>query len=243
MVNKVIQFSGGKDSIVCMHLFKDEPDIKAMFVNTGAAYPHVVDFVTSTCEKFGVPLIIVEPEHSVIEWQKDNGFSADIVPWDSTLGMDLISKNNFGVMLTPYTNCCSKNIWEPMQKALVDNNVEFVIRGSKSCDSKVGVADGHIDDNGVYYNSPLWEWTDEDVFNYIAEYNIEIPDHYAKSKNSDSLDCWCCTAYMGKTGEARVSYTKEVYPELHKTLISNLAAVKATVANAVTYYYSEPAGD
>ena len=99
MVNKVIQFSGGKDSIVCMHLFKDEPDIKAMFVNTGTAYPHVVDFVTSTCEKFGVPLIIVEPEHSIIEWQKDNGFPADIVPWDSTLGMDLISKNNFGVML------------------------------------------------------------------------------------------------------------------------------------------------
>ena len=37
-MNKAIQFSGGKDSIVCLHLFKDEPDIKVIFTNTGNAF-------------------------------------------------------------------------------------------------------------------------------------------------------------------------------------------------------------
>ena len=200
-MNKAIQFSGGKDSIVCLHLFKDEPDIKAIFTNTGNAFPHVLDFVSETCESFGVPLIIAEPEKPVIQWHKDNGFPSDIVPWDSTPAMNGVS----------------------------------VIRGSKSCDSKVGVPDGFVDEGGVYYHSPLWDWTDKDVFDYIAEHKLMLPDQYSHGRN-DSLDCWCCTAYMGKSGAARISYTKEKYPELYDIIQPNILAVNATIKTALNHY-------
>ena len=72
-MKKVVQFSGGKDSIVCLHLFKDVDDVQALFTNTGGAFPHVEDFVSETCKEFGVPLIIARPENSVMDWQKANG--------------------------------------------------------------------------------------------------------------------------------------------------------------------------
>ena len=234
-MKKVIQFSGGKDSVVCLHLFKDEPGIEAYFVNTGSPFPHVEKFVLETCEEFGVPLVVARPEINVLDWQKKNGLPSDIVPWDATPSMQEISDNDFGAVLMPYISCCSDNIWNPMQKALLKNNVKYVIRGSKYCDSKVGVADGYIDENGIYYHSPLWNWTDKDVFEYIADNKIPIPDQY-NHKHTDSLDCWCCTAYMGKSGAARVSYTKDNYPDLYDLVSPNIARVNSTVSNAVEYY-------
>ena len=41
---------------------------------------------------------------------------------------------------------------------------------------------------------------------------------------------------MGKTGAARVSYTKDRYPDLYDSLAPNIALVNAAVTNAVKYY-------
>tara|TARA_R110002020_G_scaffold355014_3_gene567776 strand:+ start:189 stop:902 length:714 start_codon:yes stop_codon:yes gene_type:complete len=233
-LKKIIQFSGGKDSIVCLHMFKDNPDITAIYVNTGAAFPHVVEHIQKTCDTFGVSLITILQEKSVIEWQKENGLPADIIPCDSTPYMQRLSKNYFGATLVPYIDCCYANIHLPLQRFIIENNVTDVIRGSKECDKQVGVSDGHTED-GVTYHSPLWNWSDKDVFEYIAKHNIAIPDNY-KNPDSDSLDCWNCTAYMGKTGAARVKYVKENLPEHYEELSGNIALVKTTIQNALDYY-------
>ena len=177
-MKKIIQFSGGKDSIVCLHMFKEDPDITAIYVNTGAAFPHVVEHIQKTCDAFGVSLITILPEKSVIEWQKENGLPADIIPCDSTLYMQKVS---------------------------------------------------------ITYHSPLWNWSHEDVFNYIKIYDITILDNY-KDPDSDSLDCWNCTAFMGKTGAARVKYVKENLPEHYEELSGNIALVKTTIQNALDYF-------
>ena len=160
---------------------------------------------------------------------------ADIVPWDSTPAMAEVSDNNFGRTLVPYTDCCSANIWQPMNRAVMENDIGYIVRGSKSCDSKVGVPDGFVDENGIYYHSPLWDWTDKDVFDYISEHKLSIPDQY-KREHNDSLDCWCCTAYMSKSGAARLSYTKEKYPDLYDIVQPNILAVNSTVKAALDYY-------
>ena len=233
-MKKIIQFSGGKDSIVCLHLFKNDPDITAVYVNTGAAFPHVEKFIQKTCDDFGVPLITILLEKSVIEWQKENGLPSDIVPSDSTPYMQQFSKNSFGATLVHYIDCCYANIQKPLQDFVLENNVTDVIRGSKECDTLVGVSDGHTKD-GVTYHSPLWNWSHEDVFNYIKMYDITILDNY-KDPDSDSLDCWNCTAYMGRTGASRVRYVKENLPEHYDELAGNIALVKSTVQNAIDYY-------
>jgi len=215
-------------------MFKDAPNITAIYVNTGAAFPHVVEHIQKTCDTFGIPLITILLDKSVIEWQKENGLPADIIPCDSTPYMQRISKNDFGAILVPYIDCCYANIHLPLQRFITEHNVTDVIRGSKECDKQVGVADGYIED-GVTYHSPLWNWSDKDVFEYIKKHNITIPDNY-KNPDSDSLDCWNCTAYMGKTGAARIKYVKENLPEHYNELAGNIAIVKSTVQNAIDYY-------
>ena len=233
-MKKIVQLSGGKDSIVCLHLFKNDPDIIAVNVNTGAAFPHAEKFIQKTCDDFGVPLITILLEKSVTEWHKENGLPADIIPWDSTPLMQQLSKKSFGATLVPYMECCSANIHLPMERFVIENNVTDVIRGSKACDTVVGVSDGHVE-NGVTYHSPLWNWSHEDVFNYIKMYDITILDNY-KDPDSDSLDCWNCTGHMGKTGAARVRYVKENLPEHYDELAANIALVKSTVQNAINHY-------
>ena len=233
-MKKIVQFSGGKDSIVCLHLFKNDPDITAVYVNTGAAFPHVKEHVQKTCDDFGVPLITILLEKSVTEWHKENGLPADIIPWDSTPLMQQLSKKSFGATLVPYMDCCSANIHLPMERFVIENNVTDVIRGSKACDTVVGVKDGFVG-NGTTYHSPLWNWSHEDVFNYIKMYDITILDNY-KDPDSDSLDCWNCTGHMGKTGAARVRYVKENLPEHYDELAANIALVKSTLQNAINHY-------
>jgi hypothetical protein len=148
--------------------------------------------------------------------------------------MQQFSKNSFGATLVHYIDCCYENIQKPLQDFVLENNVTDVIRGSKECDTLVGVSDGYTKD-GVTYHSPLWNWSHEDVFNYIKMYNIPILDNY-KDPDSDSLDCWNCTAYMGRTGAARVRYVKENLPEHYDELAGNIALVKSTVQNAIDYY-------
>ena len=41
---------------------------------------------------------------------------------------------------------------------------------------------------------------------------------------------------MGKSGAARISYTKEKYPELYDIIQPALSSVNSTVSNAVKYY-------
>ena len=44
--NVYVSFSGGKDSTVLLHMAREiEPNIKAVFFNTGIEFPSVVKFV------------------------------------------------------------------------------------------------------------------------------------------------------------------------------------------------------
>ena len=50
----VLAFSGGKDSLVCLHLCRDYRDkIDVCWVNTGAMLPHMAAFIRKATEGFG----------------------------------------------------------------------------------------------------------------------------------------------------------------------------------------------
>jgi 3'-phosphoadenosine 5'-phosphosulfate sulfotransferase (PAPS reductase)/FAD synthetase len=235
-MKKILQFSGGKDSAACLHMFRDDPNVVALWVDTGNSFPHVKSYVYKMCNDYGMALHVTSPEIPVIEWQEQNGLPADVVPWDSTPFMKWMVKDDFGTSLVPYTTCCSANIWEPMNNATNKIGSKHVIRGSKKCDGHVGVPHGFTDQSGIYYESPLWDWTDADVFSYIEKNDIPLPDNYSASADSDSLDCWCCTAYRGKSGTFRAEYLKDNYPELHKIAHPKNMAVVNAVKSAVNHY-------
>ncbi len=202
--------------------------ITVLHADAGASYPHVRRFVEKTCDDLGVKLEVVSPVISVEEYTEKFGLPSDIVPvWVDSANRAYLRDEPEQMLQSPF-QCCRAMLWNPMAKFIRDSGATLVLRAAKAADAHRGVPPGHVED-GVTYDSPVWNWTDEDVFTYLEREGVELPEHY-KYHPIDSLDCWCCTAYSGDGVMAsRMKYTREKYPELWPDLAYRQAVVRRTV--------------
>lgn len=225
----VLQFSGGKDSLATLYLARPFLDrITVMFGDTGGTYPHLVQFVTDTCAKLGAELLLVEPPMPVAEYTEAYGLPSDIVPAWTTHGMAEMLSDKPRQLLQSPMSCCSRMLLEPLYRAVLKTGAKLVIRGAKKTDKRVGVPPGFVDAIGITYTSPIWDWSDDEVFAYLKKEGAELAPHYADVK--DSLDCWICTGHMPYSDAAKkLAYTKTNYPELWPILQERLNRVAATV--------------
>lgn len=182
--------------------------ITVMYVDSGYAFPHVREHVHATCEKLGATLQVIRPEHDLRQFHAQFGVPADVVPVDAVPEMGQFTR---GPRLMPWTQCCATTLWGPMHRAVTSSGATLVLRGSKKNDPRVSVPDGHVMD-GIEYRSPLWDWTDEQVFGFLEEKGVVLPAHYPEV--NESLDCWLCTAHLHGAGADRMRYTRDHYPEL-----------------------------
>jgi 7-cyano-7-deazaguanine synthase in queuosine biosynthesis len=148
----ILEFSGGKDSTALLYLARPWLDrIVVYFADPGVTYPHVVEHVHRTCEALGAKLEVIKPPVTIEEWHEAEGLPSDIVPVESTAEMAWMMKDKAPQKLQPYTRCCAAMIWLPLQNAIKASGIKTVLRGSKACDARVGVADGYADlpDNSI----------------------------------------------------------------------------------------------
>ncbi len=78
-------FSGGKDSLVCLDLcrgYRDKQEV--VWVNTGAMFPHMVEFVRNVTEGFN----FVELQSDQHGWLEQQGLPADLVPVANSIWRD-----------------------------------------------------------------------------------------------------------------------------------------------------------
>ena len=180
----VLEFSGGKDSVAALYLCRPFlGQITVVFGDTGAVFPHVREFVRTTCRRIGAKLEVVKPHEDIRAYQGRTGLPADIVPVERWL-----MTRDGEQMLQPYIHCCAAMIWSPLHDFVLRAGAKTVIRGNKRCDSRQGLPDGAIQD-GILYRSPVWEWSDEQVRDYLDDQGVVLPAHYRDGLN-DSLDCW-----------------------------------------------------
>lgn len=225
--NAVLQFSGGKDSTALLYLARPYLErITVVFVETGATFPHVVKHIHQTCEKLGAKLVTIRPPVDVFQHTQENGLPSDIVPVEATALAQVFLKPPPAQILQPYTQCCGAMIWEPMLKYTMDNGVDLVLRGSKACDQRVGIGPKNLVE-GITYESPLWDWSDDDVYAYLREQGAELPDHYPEI--NDSLDCWICTAHLAHHGDQKMHYIKKNYPDLWPVVADRMNRVRGVI--------------
>jgi 3'-phosphoadenosine 5'-phosphosulfate sulfotransferase (PAPS reductase)/FAD synthetase len=223
-----LNFSGGKDSLALLHLARPWLDeITVFFGDTGAVYPHVVDFVHKTCADLGATLVTVKPPMSLADYHEKFGLPSDIVPVDASPEMAPYIAAKPKQMLQSPLMCCGNMIWNPIQQAIRERGIMLVLRGSKKCDPHVGAPPGTIDADGREYASPLWDWSDEDVMKFLAD--KEMPAQYPEIK--DSMDCWACTGFMGgQYAKAKLEYARKHYPDLWPQMNERIVRVRETVA-------------
>jgi len=226
-MRSVLQFSGGKDSLAVLMLCQKVWDeICVVWVNTGAAYSDVVDYM-DMWERRLPHFFVVESNQP--EQIRENGWPVDVVPVNRTR-----YAANFmgckGCRFQSYLDCCKENIWLPMHDAsmrILNDGVaeeKFILRGQRDADTRKAPARSGDVVDGVTYLFPIQDWTDEQVWQYLKDVKAPIPPYYAEGEKT-SRDCWDCTAYVKDNG-ARI----QALPEHKRAIVEfRLAQLRQAV--------------
>ena len=225
-----IYFSGGKDSLAALYVSRPLLERAVVYFADAGAYPHVAAFVRETCERLGASLKVVRPPMPLEDYHAIAGLPADIVPVETSPEMQPYVKRGGMPVLQSHLACCRFLLWEPLHRAVSFDGIRHVIRGSKACDPHVGVPDGFIDRDGIVYRSPLWAWTDADVFAYLEKEGAKLPGYQMEGTANFNWDCILCTAYLNAPGtKERLDYTRRHYPEIWPKLARRLKTLRRTI--------------
>lgn len=221
-----LQFSGGKDSIACLHVLRERwDDLTVVWLNTGAAYPETIDYMQRIAAL--VPHFRELKSSQNIETE---GYPADLLPTSATAIGRQLGRSAGKLRFQSRWTCCAHAKWLPMDAHMRALGATTIIRGTKKYDANLYsnlAVHGAVHD-GMRYECPLWEWTDERVFAFIREHDIELPRNYEAM--AKGLDCWNCTAYLSEdTG--RLAYMRRYYPREFQ----HVRAVLEELDEAVTH--------
>ncbi|SFU30031.1 sulfate adenylyltransferase subunit 2 [Pustulibacterium marinum] len=181
--NPVILFSGGKDSIVVTHLarkafYPSKIPFALMHVDTGHNFPETIQFRDDLVERLGVRLLVGSVQKSI-----DDGRVAEEKGKNATRNALQITT---------------------LLDAIEEHKVDCAIGGGRRDEEKARAKErffSHRDDfgqwdpknqrpelwnifNGKYFEGehfrafPISNWTEMDVWNYIAREGIAIPSLY-----------------------------------------------------------------
>ena len=202
---RALAFSGGKDSLACLFLLRDELDC-AIYIDTGYAYPETLDLV-----EFAARLMPMHIAHSDRRGQNDRvGLPADVVPIDWTVpGQSMTSTKP--VLVQSYLQCCYENIARPLLDTAHALGVTHLVYGQRASESHRGTAHhGHIVE-GITRLHPIEDWTAQQVLDYLA-LHMTVPAHF--SLTHSSLDCYDCTAFT-KESQDRLTWTQHAHPDYY----------------------------
>ena len=132
-MNIALHFSGGKDSLACLHLYKDFwHKMYVIWVNTGAVYPEMQAYMDGWKEKLPHFVEVKSNQPKDIE---ANGWPVDVLPVNNT-ALGLLVTGKSGPMLQPYLSCCANNIWLPLHETTKKLGVKKVIKGQRLEDGR-----------------------------------------------------------------------------------------------------------
>lgn len=202
----VLQFSGGKDSLACLHLLRPFWDrLTVLWCDTGDAFPETHAQMAEI--RALVPHFVVahgDQRGQVAEY----GTPLDLVPmWDTPLGRqcDSTRTRRFQTVF----GCCQANIWNPLQAATAALGATLVIRGQRLSEAKKSPTRSGAVVNGVEYLFPLEGWSEARVLNFLRDKGVSLPANYGHFNSS--ADCMTCTAYMHENG-GKYRYLREKHP-------------------------------
>lgn len=214
---RVLAFSGGKDSMACLHLCKQSIDC-AIYVDTGKSYPEAVELVRYA--ESIVPVITVQSNQE--EQNQREGIPADIVPIDWTRLGQLVTGPK-PVTVQSYLSCCYENIAFPLFLKAKELGATEIVYGQRNNEGHRSPSRNGDVVGGITRLHPIENWTSEDVLAYLRTV-MDVPGHYYYLEHS-SLDCYDCTAYRANTRD-RVSFTKDKYPEFHKEYQARMVMIR-----------------
>ena len=177
----VLLFSGGKDSVVMLHVAKKafwpaKIPFPVMHVDTGHNFPEVLDFRDSTVEKLGVRLVVASVEESIAKGRVRERPDGIRNPLQTVTLLDAIQEGQFDAVFG--------GARRDEEKARAKERVfsfrdEFGQWDPKNQRPELWSLYNGRHQKGEHIRVfPLSNWTELDVWQYIAEEQIELPSIY-----------------------------------------------------------------
>lgn len=253
-----VSFSGGKDSTVLLNIArKCFPDIEAVFIDTGLEYPEIRAFVKTydnvtvirpkmrfdeVLKKYGYPLISKEVAKKISEYRskpegytnlvfnpeseniKRYGSKYDMSKWIPLRDSDIpISAKCCDVMKKAPSHLFEKTTGKkPIIATLAEESAlrrsEWIRNGCNAFDGKRPVS------------KPMSFWTEQDVLEYLHEYNVPIAAPYGniiksetgtyKTTQCDRTGCvFCAFGCHHDSEESRFQRLKKTHPRQYEYCI------------------------
>ena len=187
---KVLQFSGGIDSLACLELLKNERGLYVVTVSTDGSYPERDSYLKMVADRHPHLVFLTVNSHRHLE---KHGRPVDVLPMRYSVLGSMIE--NTPVKYQSAFSCCSRGFWEPMHEVMRKLKATEVFRGQRRDDViKSPIPDGYVEDD-ITYRFPIYDWTRGQVEHYVKLHCPDLlPEYYEKELTS--RDCWDCTAYL-----------------------------------------------
>ena len=225
---KILEFSGGKDSIACLLLLRDQlHDIIVLWADSGDAFPEThaqMERVKAMCPNF---VVVRGNQPDVIE---QGGYPVDVMPMRNHAFIQHIAQQQREKM-QGFLECCVNSFIVPMHLKAQELGATTIIRGQKMSDPhKSPVRSGDVVD-GITFWFPIENWSDEQVLDFIAGSDL-LPAHYAEARTS--LDCMHCTAYLADN-QWKLPYLDKHHPQVGEEVRRRLIWIKSEVDGDMQY--------
>jgi sulfate adenylyltransferase subunit 2 len=179
----VLLFSGGKDSVVMLHLAlrafaPGRVPFPIMHVDTGHNFPELIDFRDRTVEQFGLHLIIASVQESIDTGRvkEESGPRATRNPLQTVTLLDAISQHRFDAV---FGGARRDEERARAKERVYSHRDEFGQWDPKNQRPELWNLYNSRHRRGEHMRIfPLSNWTELDVWRFIEDRHIELPNLY-----------------------------------------------------------------
>lgn len=239
-----VAFSGGKDSSVLLRLCEMLcPNIKAVFVNTGCEYPDIVRFVESmkvdhnievlrpsltpraVWSKYGFPLVSKEVAEDIHAIRTNPSSKKARVALGETNSIFALNKRWRYLIHAEYdvsNRCCyilKKLPSHKFQKLNGLSPILGILADESLLREKTYIRRGGCNHFGGAATSwPLAIWTDENIWDFVKQYNVRLADIYYKGV--ERTGCVACGFGCQFKRDRRLEILYKLYPKYYNMIMN-----------------------
>lgn len=239
-----LPISGGKDSVVVAHLARQvAPDMPMVFFDSGLEYPETYSYLTDLVETWDLNLHIEPAERSLLDALIQDGswdHRAQLAPQETNLHDLLISAPaarshaRFGAgELWGVRADESKGRSALYAKALRTETAHACHGCCTTIQQRRAHHGGVVrrTDTTIAYG-PIWDWTTDDVANYVARHQIPLNPVYAKLHTLGAPASAMRVSHIldaSKLEEGRATWLRAGWPSLFEDLATLLPRLREHV--------------
>ena len=210
MNNPYLSFSGGKDSLVMLHMvLAQKPDISVVYWDAGASYPDTDQFLAQISKEWNFELIRFKTK-PILAVFREYGLAHPQIEQKTMIA----------------------TVYEPIKQLLNEYGFDGVFVGLRKEESYgrkqlITYRGPLFKARGILECLPVAYFTVEDIWAYITTHNIPYNSVYDRTtmrlRNEIRVSYWCGESLRRR---GRFMWLKKEYPELYNKFASEFPEVR-----------------